>query len=106
MKDTMAGSDMLEKFKVLSNQNRIEILEWLKTPSDHFPYTNAPEGWDTGVCIMHIQQKANLAFSTISNHISILNRAGFVEITKVGQWSYCRRNEQSLLKFYEDVKNI
>lgn len=106
MKETMAESSMLEKFKALSNENRIEILEWLKSPSDHFTHTNAPDGWDTGVCIMHIQQKANLAFSTISNHISILHRAGFVEITKVGQWSYCRRNEHNLLKFYDDVRHI
>lgn len=58
---------------------------------------NFPEqevyGFDNGVCVGQIQQKAGLTQSTISEYLSILQRAGLVESTRVGQWTYYKRNE-------------
>jgi ArsR family transcriptional regulator len=29
--------DQVEVFKALSNKTRLQILNWLKTPAEHFP---------------------------------------------------------------------
>ncbi|HBD37821.1 MAG TPA: transcriptional regulator, partial [Cupriavidus sp.] len=34
--------------------------------------------------------------STVSTHLSILQRAGLVETSRVGQWTYYRRNEKAI----------
>lgn len=85
---------LLEQFKALSSDVRLQILEWLKQPEQHFPPTHAPNGWAEGVCVTHIQQKAGLSPSTASTHLSVLQRAGLVETSRVGAWTYYRRNEQ------------
>lgn len=87
---------MIEQFKALASEARLEILHWLKTPSTNFPPTHAPNGWQDGVCVTHIQQKAGMSPSTISNHLAILQRAGLVAATRIGQWTYFRRNEQAI----------
>lgn len=88
--------ELVEQFKALSSEVRLQILEWLKNPEENFPPTHAPNGWAEGVCVSHIQQKAELSPSTASTHLSILQRAGLVEMSRVGQWTYYRRNEQGI----------
>ncbi len=87
--------DQLEIFKALSNKTRLEILQWLKEPEMHFPVQ------EEGVCVGLIQKKAGLTQSTISEYLSILQRAGLVEATRVGQWTYYKRNEQAFEKLKE-----
>ncbi|MDX1654151.1 MAG: metalloregulator ArsR/SmtB family transcription factor [Candidatus Competibacteraceae bacterium] len=87
---------MIEQFKALASDVRLEMLKWLKNPSEHFPPTHAPNGWNDGVCVTHIQQKAGLSPSTTSNHLAVLQRAGLVTTTRIAQWTYCRRNERAL----------
>ncbi len=87
---------MLDQFKALASEARLEMLRWLKDPAVHFPPTHAPNGWADGVCVTHIQQKAGLSASTTSKHLSILQKAGLVTTTRIGQWTYCRRNEVAI----------
>jgi ArsR family transcriptional regulator len=87
---------MIEQFKALASEARLEMLHWLKRPSEHFPPTHAPNGWADGVCVTHIQQKTGLSPSTTSNHLAILQRAGLVTATRIGQWTYYRRNEAAI----------
>ncbi|MGJ3018006.1 ArsR/SmtB family transcription factor, partial [Salmonella enterica subsp. enterica serovar Paratyphi A] len=47
------------------------------------------------MCVTHIQQKVEMSPSTVSTHLSILQRAGLVETSRVGQWTYYRRNEKA-----------
>ena len=84
--------DEVEIFKALSNKTRIQILTWLKDPAKHFPAhkTNCE---NNGICVGLIQQKAGLTQSTISEYLSILQRAGLVTSTRLGQWTYYKRNE-------------
>lgn len=86
--------DQVEIFKALSNQTRIQILTWLKEPSKHFPDTKT-NCEKNGVCVGLIQQKAGLTQSTISEYLSILQRAGLVTATRMGQWTYYKRNESA-----------
>ena len=50
-------------------------------------------GFEHGVCVGQIQAKAGLTQSTVSEYLSILQRAGFIEAKRVGQWTYYKRNE-------------
>lgn len=90
----------IETFKALSNKSRLQMLEWLKDPETNFP---EQQGFEHGVCVGQIQAKAGLTQSTVSEYLSILQRAGFVESTRVGQWTYYKRNETA---FAELIKTI
>jgi DNA-binding transcriptional ArsR family regulator len=84
----------IEIFKALSNKSRLQMLEWLKEPEINFPEQLAA-GFEHGVCVGQIQAKAGLTQSTVSEYLSILQRAGFIESTRVGQWTYYKRNEDA-----------
>ena len=86
--------DELEIFKALSNKTRLSMLQWLKEPEKHFP--NQAEGFEAGVCVGEIHKKAGLTQSTVSEYLSILQRAGLIESTRKGQWTYYRRNPKAL----------
>lgn len=86
--------DQLEIFKALSNKARLEILNWLKEPETSFPGQQV-FGFEHGVCVGQIQQKAGLTQSTVSEYLSMLQRAGLVTSKRVGQWTYYKRNEEA-----------
>jgi DNA-binding transcriptional ArsR family regulator len=90
--------DQIEIFKALSNKTRLQILAWLKEPELHFPeYKITCDKQSLGVCVGHIQQKAGLTQSTISEYLSLLQRAGLVTATRAGQWTYYKRNEEAFV---------
>jgi len=90
--------DQVEIFKALSNKTRMQILEWLKDPELHFPPSER-DVKEVGVCVGEIQKKVNLTQSTVSEYLSLLQRNGLVESTRIGQWTYYKRNEQTLNEF-------
>ena len=83
-------------FKVLANETRLQILEWLKEPEKHFPPQTHDVDMNTvGVCVGLIQKKTGLAQSTVSHYLSMLESAGLVISSRQGQWTYYRRNEKA-----------
>ncbi len=86
--------DQVEIFKALANKTRIQILTWLKDPALHFP-AHKKNCENLGVCVGLIQQKSGLTQSTISEYLAILQRAGLVTATRMGQWTYYKRNENA-----------
>ena len=84
----------VEIFKALSNKTRLQMLEWLKAPELNFP-DQKEYGYANGVCVGQLQSKAGLTQSTISEYLSVLQRAGLIESTRVGQWTYYKRNESA-----------
>ncbi|WP_219224985.1 ArsR/SmtB family transcription factor [Pedobacter antarcticus] len=87
--------DHVEIFKALSNKTRLQILNWLKEPELNFPEQKQHAGFDHGVCVGQIQLKAGLTQSTVSEYLSVLQRAGLVKSKRVGQWTYYQRNEEA-----------
>lgn len=85
--------EQLEIFKALSNKTRLEILRWLKDPELNFPGQLEYGGFESGVCVGQIQKKAGLTQSTVSEYLATLQRAGLVQSTRIGQWTYYKRNE-------------
>ncbi|TDL88644.1 ArsR family transcriptional regulator [Vibrio vulnificus] len=95
--------DKINIIKALSNETRLEILEWLKEPEKHFDKPTAHLSKNInekgGVCVGDIQEKAGLSQSTISLYLSTLQRAGLLESERHGQWTYYRRNEKVIKEF-------
>lgn len=92
----------VEIFKALSNQTRVSILQMLKDPYSHFSpqaHIIVDEGFEGGVCVGDIRSKAGISQSTTSQYLSILLQSGLVEIKRIGQWTYYRRNEETIKKF-------
>lgn len=84
----------LEVFKALSNTTRLQILHWLREPEKHFPPQE--QCFDqVGVCVGQIQQKCGLTQSTVSEYLSLLQRAGLITATRKGQWTYYKRNDEA-----------
>ncbi|WP_439696204.1 ArsR/SmtB family transcription factor [Mucilaginibacter sp. AW1-7] len=86
--------DQLEIFKALSNKTRLQILQWLKEPEVNFP-SQQEYGFANGVCVGQIQAKAGLTQSTVSEYLALMQRTGLVTATRVGQWTYYKRNEEA-----------
>ena len=60
-----------EIFKSLSDPNRIRILKMLQIKP---------------LCVCEITEILGLAASTVSEHLAVLKRAGFVSMSKKGKW--------------------
>ena len=90
----LCAMDQVEIFKALSNKTRLQILNWLKEPEKNFPEQSV-YGFDNGICVGQIQQKAGLTQSTVSEYLSVLQRAGLVCSVRKGQWTYYKRNEET-----------
>jgi ArsR family transcriptional regulator len=84
--------DLLDVFKALSNPKRLQIMGWLRDQEAHFAPQADPIN-EIGVCVKQIQEKAGVSQSTASQFMSVLQRAGLVESTRIGPWTYYRRNE-------------
>lgn len=88
--------DQVDIFKALSNKKRLEILAWLKEPEKYFPKQECGQFAETGVCVGHIQQKSGLTQSTVSEYLSMLQRANLLIATRLGQWTHYKRNEEAI----------
>jgi len=95
---------LLDQFKALSCDVRLQILAWLADPQGNFPEQDAPEEAVGGVCVSHIQRKAGLSPSTTSAHLAILQRAGLVRSTRVGQWTYYARDERAIRRLADGIR--
>ena len=98
----VASDELLEVFKALSNPTRLQIMGWLRNPQAHFAPQADPID-EVGVCVKQIQEKAGVSQSTASQFMSVLERAGLVESTRIGRWTYYRRNEERLATLPELV---
>jgi DNA-binding transcriptional ArsR family regulator len=92
----------VEIFKALSNQTRVSILQMLKYPDTNFSpqaHVIKDEGFECGVCVSDIRNKIGISQSTTSQYLSILLQSGLVEMKRIGQWTYYRRNEETIKQF-------
>ncbi|MFE6521616.1 ArsR/SmtB family transcription factor [Streptomyces sp. NPDC057794] len=95
---------LVEAFKALGNPARLQIMQWLKDPEEHFrEYEPIADRRSVGVCVTHIQAKAGLAQSTVSSYMSTLERAGLVRPTRVGKWTHYRRDEERLAQLARTI---
>lgn len=102
----ITSSDLMPALKAIANPLRMTILIWLKNPRDNFPMDRIianPEEY--GICVTQIQTKTGLAQPTVSNHMSVLERAGLVTSTRIRQWTHYRRNEANIARLITELNN-
>ncbi|MEC0128380.1 ArsR/SmtB family transcription factor [Paenibacillus pabuli] len=88
--------EQIEVFKALSNEARLQILDWLKDPKANFSPQEGIDLVDVGVCVSQITKKLNMNQSTASQYLSMLQRAGLISATRLGKWTYYKRNEDAI----------
>lgn len=96
--------DQLEVFKALSNEKRLQILQWLREPQLHFTSHADNDFEKKGVCVGFIQKKSGLTQSTVSEYLSILLKAGLLTCVREGQWTYYKRNEKAFKELSRIIK--
>lgn len=97
--------DLEEGLRALGNQKRLQILDWLKDPTSHFPRQIAGDLVKDGVCGLFITEKLNVSQPTASEHLRVLVDAGFLTGTKIKQWIFYRRDEKAIAAFKALVKS-
>jgi len=96
---------LLEVIKSLSNQTRLNVLDWLKEPFAHFPADElADYSPELGVCVSDISKKAGMSVPTVSVYLKIMSAAGILIVTRKDQWTYYKRNEQSIQNSARHIK--
>jgi DNA-binding transcriptional ArsR family regulator len=79
--------------QALSNERRLQILEWLKDPEAHFrPQLDGDLAKD-GVCGVLIAEKLRVSQPTLSEHMRILCQAKLVKPKRIKQWTFYKRDE-------------
>lgn len=96
-------TDRLEQSKALASEARLSILTWLSEPDRHFLHQVTGTPSEIGVCVTLITEKLDMAQPTVSRHLELLRRAGFLSVTKIGRWSFYQRNEAAISEFKEWV---
>jgi ArsR family transcriptional regulator len=82
-----------DTFRALGNERRLQILEWLKDPTLHFPPQVDGDLVRDGVCGVLIAEKLGVSQPTASEHLKVLARAGLVRPKRMKQWTFYKRDE-------------
>lgn len=99
----MNTKQFVEICKCLSNQTRLDILEWLKDPDGNFPPNTTAIPNSEGVCVTYIHEKTGLSQSTVSTYLNSMLRCELLETKRLGKWTYFRRNEAVIKAFSEYI---
>jgi ArsR family transcriptional regulator len=82
--------------QALGNDRRLQILEWLKEPEDHFPTQRDGDLVKDGVCGLLIARKLRVSQSAVTEHLKILSQAGFVRSKRIKKWTFYKRDEKAI----------
>jgi len=85
--------------RAIANDRRLQILEWLRDPAEHFPPQIDGDLVKDGVCGVLIAQKLGVSQPTVSEHLKILSQAGLVRGKRIKQWTFYRRDEGKIKDF-------
>lgn len=97
--------NVIDISKVLSNETRMNILFWLKEPEKHFPPHQELKHFKDGVCVQYIGEKSGLSQSTISQYLSMMQKAGLVILTRHGKWTYYKRDEKLIKQYIAHLRS-
>lgn len=82
--------------KAIASDKRLQILDWLKDPREHFPAQVDGDLVRDGVCGVFIAQKLGVSAPTASEHLRVLVRAGLVTPTRIRQWTFYKRDDKQI----------
>jgi ArsR family transcriptional regulator len=79
--------------RAIASERRLQILEWLRSPTEHFSPQVDGDLVRDGVCGVLIAQKLGVSHPTVSEHLKVLAEAGLIRGKRIKQWTFYRRNE-------------
>jgi DNA-binding transcriptional ArsR family regulator len=79
--------------RAIASERRLQILEWLRSPTEHFSPQVDGDLVRDGVCGVSIAQKLGVSHPTVSEHLKVLAEAGLIRGKRIKQWTFYRRNE-------------
>ena len=82
--------------RALANDRRLQILDWLKDPTHHFPPQVDGDLIKDGVCGYLIARKLCVSQPTASEHMRILCEAGLTRPKRIKKWTFYKRNEEKI----------
>lgn len=94
--------DIVAIFAALGNKTRYEIVRVLQN-KDIGTCCNRIEVYENGVCVGDVVKLTGLAQSTISQHLSVLEKAGVIRREKRDLWTCYFLNNEVINKFLETV---
>src|SRR6202042_1725811 len=86
----------LHAIQAISNERRLQILEWLKKPRANFRPQIDGDLVKDGVCAALIAQKLGISQPTLSEHMRVLRQAKLVQSKRIKQWTFYKRNESRI----------
>src|SRR5436309_5766434 len=82
--------------RALSNERRLRILDWLRSPRRHFPPQVDGDLLKDGVCGLLIARKLRVSQPAVTEHLKILSQAGFLKSKRIKKWTLYRRDENAI----------
>lgn len=89
--------------RALTNERRLQILEWLKNPTKHFPPQVYGDLVKDGVCGCLIARKLRISQPTTSEHMRILCQAGLTRPKRIKKWTFYKRDEAKIRQIKKDI---
>jgi len=93
-------------FRALAHEKRLQILSWLKEPTAHFPPQVDGDLVRDGVCVLRIAEKLGVKQPTATQHLRILADAGLVIPTRIGKWTFFKRNKPAIERLQSEITEL
>ncbi|MCG8356282.1 MAG: helix-turn-helix domain-containing protein [Kiloniellales bacterium] len=94
-----------DQVKALANETRIEVLRLLDDPAAHFSKQESADPVEVGVCVQLLAEHFGVSQPTMSRHIELLKRAGFIVANRLQKWTYCSRDDAVLADYARWLKS-
>ena len=95
--------ELADLLRALANERRLQILEWLKDPTAHFPPQVDGDLVEDGVCGVFIADKLGVSAPTLSEHMRLLVQARLVVPKRIKQWTFYRRDEAAIAQAMQRI---
>jgi ArsR family transcriptional regulator len=101
----MINNDMQSKqLKALANIKRLQIVEWILDPLNHFEPQVDGDLLIDGVCIGRIVDKIGLSQPTVTSHMKILESAELVNSKKIKNWVFYKPDRQKIKQLFRQLE--
>ena len=101
----MADNDFQSKqLKAIANNKRLQIIEWILNPGEHFePQVDGDLVVD-GVCIGRLVDKIQLSQPTVTSHMKVLEKAKLVSSKKIKNWVFYKPNQEQIQQLFSELE--
>jgi DNA-binding transcriptional ArsR family regulator len=96
----------LHAIQAISNERRLQILEWLKKPRANFRPQIDGDLIKDGVCAVLIAEKLGISQPTLSEHMRVLRQAKLVQSKRIKQWTFYKRNEARIKQIKRSIAGL